>query len=93
MSKISLKLCKFSPWNSLNLDLRKMSEPFNSLLAKFRESQLTWVQKDQGKSGNFAKKTGWKPCDYVGSNFLWSIAILQIVCPMIWNYSVGWYIL
>ena len=56
MNKISVKLCKFSPWNSLNLDVEKMCEPCNSLLAEVRESQGTWVPKNQGKSGNFAKK-------------------------------------
>ena len=64
MSKIFLKLCKFSPWNSLNLDLGKMCEPCNSLLAQIRESQGTWVPTSHKKSGNFTKTIGWKPCDH-----------------------------
>ena len=50
------------PWNSLNLDLGKMREPFNSFLAQVRESQGNAVPKRQGRSMNCAKKTGWKPC-------------------------------
>ena len=38
-----------------------MYEPCNSLLAKVKESQGTWVPKRQGKSGNFAKKLGGNP--------------------------------
>ena len=50
MSKISFKLCNFSPWISfklLNLDLGKMCEPCNSgkgkSQGKVREIQRTWV--------------------------------------------------
>ena len=50
-----------SSLNSLDLDGEKPIEPYNSFLAKVRESQGTWVPKSQGKSGNFAKKIGWKP--------------------------------
>ena len=57
MSKISLKLCTFSLWNSLNLDWGKTCEPCNSLLAKASESQGAWVQKSQGT----LLKIGWKP--------------------------------
>ena len=45
--------------NSLNLDLGKMCEPFNSFLAKVRERQETWVSKSQGKSRTLAKQIGW----------------------------------
>ena len=57
-----------SPLNSLDFHLGKIIEPFNSFLAKARESQGTRVPKSQGESGNFAKKTGWKP-DEVSHNF------------------------
>ena len=63
MSKISLKLCKFSPWislNSLELDLGKIIKPCNSFLAKVRESQGTWV-KARESQGTLLEKTGWKP--------------------------------
>ena len=61
MSKISLKLCKFSPLNSLESDLGKIIEPCSSFLAKVKEIQRAWVPKSQGQSRNFVKKTGRKP--------------------------------
>ena len=50
------------PLKSLNLDLGKMCQPCNSFLTKVRENQGTWVLKSQGKSRNFSKKLGLKPC-------------------------------
>ena len=49
------------PLNSLDLELGKICEPCNSFLAKVRESQVTWVPKSEGESGNFVKKTWLKP--------------------------------
>ena len=44
-----------SPLNSLDLDFGKLCEPCNSILAKVRESQGTWVPKSQGDSGNLGE--------------------------------------
>ena len=49
------------PLNPLDLELGKICEPCNSFLAKVRESQVTWVPKSKGESGNFVKKTWLKP--------------------------------
>ena len=49
------------PLNPLDLELGKICEPCNSFLAKVRESQVTWVPKSEGESGNFVKKTWLKP--------------------------------
>ena len=54
-----------SSWKFLNLDLKNFFEPNDLFLAKVRESAGTWVLKSPGKSGNFAKKIRWTPCDGV----------------------------
>ena len=50
-----------SPLNSLDLDLGKVIERWNSFLAKVRESQGTWVPKARKSQGTLLKKIGWKP--------------------------------
>ena len=45
MSKISLKLCKFSTWNSLNLDLWKIFKSREHESQNVRESQGTLLNK------------------------------------------------
>ena len=50
-----------SPLNSLDLDLGKTIEPYNSLLGKVRESQVTLVPISQGQSGTLPKISGKNP--------------------------------
>ena len=50
-----------SPLNSLDLDLGKIIEPYNSFLGKVRESQVTLVPISQGQSGTLLKILGKNP--------------------------------
>ena len=72
MSKISLKLCKFSPWNLLNLDLGKMCEPCNSFLAKIRESQKRESGKSQKVRESKLNKLGENPdlCWFISGSWV-----------------------
>ena len=50
-----------SPLNSLDLNLGKIIEPYNSFLAKVRESKVTLVPISQGQSGALLKISGKNP--------------------------------
>ena len=77
-----------SIWNCVNFLLEslwigKRCELCGSFLARVRESQGTWVPKSQGKSGNFAKKIGWKCC--IGQNSGGGISISGFLVKSLLN--------